>query len=165
MKVIRQLDDALARVEKGVIVFCFWLLVGLVVFNILSRHLFHLPSHQVFEIGPRLVLWLALFGATLALRRQRHIRLELIMRHLSRRIRFWAAVVVNLFGAAVMGLLLVTSLAFVQNEVDMFGGWGWLAVVFPVFFSLATLRYLMAAVYPFGSAPAAETAHQHSHTR
>jgi C4-dicarboxylate transporter, DctQ subunit len=157
MRIIRQLDDALAQFEKGVIIFCFWLLVGLVVFNILSRHLFHLPSHQIFEIGPRLVLWLALFGATLALKQQRHIRLELVMRHFNRRIRSWAAVVVNLFGAAVMGLLLVTSFAFVQNEVDMFGRWGWLAVVFPVFFNLATMRYLVAVVIPWDAAPSAET--------
>ena len=138
--------------------------MGLVVFNILSRHLFHLPSHQIFEIGPRLVLWLALFGATLALKQQRHIRLELVMRHLNRNIRSWAAVVVNLFGATVMGLLLVTSLTFVQNEVAMFGRWGWLSVVFPFFFSLATLRYLMAVVYLFGSAPVAETDRRTFHT-
>ncbi len=157
IKAIIRVDDALALFEKSLIVLCFSLLVFFIFFNILSRNFFHLPSHKIFEAGPNLVLWIALLGASLALKRQRHIRLELILRYCSGRIRLWAAVVVNLFGALVMGILLVTSFQFVGNEITMFGNWGRLSIIFPFFFCLAAFRYLAALLYRFASPPTAET--------
>jgi C4-dicarboxylate transporter DctQ subunit len=154
IKTIIRLDDALGFIEKCVIILCFSLLVFFVIFNILSRNFFHLPSHQIFEAGPHLVLWLALLGASLALKQQRHIRLELILRYCRHRVRLWAAVAVNLFGAAVMGILLVTSVEFVKNEIAMFGDWGWLSVIFPIFFSVTAFRYLTGIVYRFAGTPA-----------
>ena len=157
IKTIQRLDDALALIEKSVIVLCFSLLVFFIVFNILSRNIFHLPSHKIFEASPNLVLWLALLGASLALKQQRHIRLELVLRYCSKRIRLWAAVAVSLFGASVMGILLVTSFEFVQNETAMFGAWGRLAVIFPIFFSVAAFRYLTGLLYRFTSSPTVDT--------
>jgi TRAP-type C4-dicarboxylate transport system permease small subunit len=157
IKAIKRLDDALALFEKSVIVICFSLLVFFIVFNILSRNLFHLPSHQLFEAGPRLVLWLALLGASLALKQQRHIRLELVLRYCSNRIRAWAAVAANLFGALVMGTLLVTSFEFVKNEIAMFGDWGRLSIIFPFFFSVAAFRYLAALLVRSACTPSKET--------
>ena len=165
IKAIKCVDDALALFEKSVIVLCFSLLVFFILFNILSRNLFHLPSHNIFEAGPNLVLWLALLGASLALKRQRHIRLELVLRYCSDRVRLWAAVAVNLFGALVMGILLVTSFEFVKNEVAMFGDWGRLSMIFPFFFSVAAFRYLAAPLYRLGSSAAAETTRRTKPTR
>lgn len=155
IKNIKRLDDALALIEKCVIIICFSLLVFLIIFNIFSRNLFHLPSHRVFEAGPNIVLWLALLGASLALKQQRHIRLELVLRYCSDRVRLWAAVAVHLFGAAVMGILLVISVDFVKNEIAMFGGWGGLSVIFPLFFSAAGFRYLAGMLYRIADTPPA----------
>lgn len=165
MKAIQRLDDVLAHIEKSAIVLCFAMLVFFIVFNILSRNIFHLSSHKIFEAGPNLVLWLALLGASLALKQQRHIRLELVLRYCTKRIRLWAAVVVNLFGAAVMGILLVTSCAFLQNEIAMFGAWGWLAVIFPIFFSVTVFRYLAGLLYRFRSSPRVDTTQPAKPTR
>lgn len=158
IKIIKRFDDTLALIEKWVIVLCFSLLVFFVVFNILSRNFFHLPSHKIFEAGPHLVLWLALLGASLALKEQRHIRLELVLRYCNNRIRRWTATAVNLFGALVMGILLVSSVEFVDNEMAMFGDWGLLSIIFPVFFSMAAFRYLTGLLYRFANPPAKETA-------
>ena len=141
IKVIKRLDDELARLEKGAIIICFSMLIFMIVFNILSRHLQHLPSHQFFEAAPHLVLWLALMGASLALKQQRHIRLELILRYCSDRMRWWAAVVVNLFGVLIMAILLLSAVVFVQNEIAMFGRWGLMSLIFPFFFGVAAFRY------------------------
>uniref|UniRef100_UPI003568278E TRAP transporter small permease subunit n=1 Tax=Desulfosarcina sp. TaxID=2027861 RepID=UPI003568278E len=140
-------------------------LVFFVIFNILSRNFLHIPSHKFFEAGPNLVLWLALLGASLALKGQRHNRLELFLRYCSGRIRWWAAVAVNLFGALVMGILLITSFEFVNNEIAMFGDWGWLAMIFPFFFSVAGFRYLAALLYRLASTPTAEAAQRAKPTR
>ena len=164
IKSIQRIDDALALIEKSLIVICFSLLVFLIVFNILSRNIFHLPSHAIFAAGPNLVLWLALLGASLALKQQRHIRVELVLRYCSDRIRLWAAVAVSLFGALVMTTLLVTSVEFVNNEIEMFGASGRLAIIFPIFFSVAAFRYLTGLLYRFASRPTIDTAQPPSPT-
>jgi len=159
-RLIQRLDDALARIEKCVIVLCFALLVAAVLFSILSRNLFHLPSHRIFESAPNLVLWMALLGASLALKQHRHIRLELVLRYGSETVRKWSGRVVNLFGATVMAGLLITSIAFVRNEIAMFGGWGWLAVIFPIFFGSTAFRYLAALMISPDSPPTSDSAAQ-----
>jgi C4-dicarboxylate transporter, DctQ subunit len=165
MNIIKRVDDALALFEKGVIVICFSLLVFFIVFNILSRNIFHLPSHQIFEAGPNLVLWLAMLGASLALKQQRHIRLELMLRYCSNRMQLRAAVAVNLFGALVMGILLVASFEFVNNEIAMFGSWGRLSIIFPFFFSVAVFRYLTGALYRFMGGSKTKTTQRAEPTR
>ena len=144
---------------------CFALLVFFIVFSILSRNIFHLPSHQIVEAGPSLVLWLALLGASLAMKRQRHVRLELVLRHCSRRIRRWAAVAVNLFGALVMGILLAASFEFVNNEIAMFGSWGRLSIIFPFFFSVGAFRYLTGMLHQFVDASTVHTTQRAKSTR
>ena len=150
---IQQLDGTLAVIEKSAVIICYTLLVAFVLFSILSRNFLHLPSHRIFESAPGLVLWLALLGASLALRQQRHIRLELVLRYCSTRLRRRVARLVNLFGAVVMGALLITSFEFVRNEVAMFGGWGRMAVIFPIFFASTGFRYLTFALFPNAIAP------------
>jgi len=153
IRFIHRLDDILALIEKSAVVICFALLVSFVLFSILSRNFFHLPSHRIFESAPNLVLWMALLGASLALRQQRHIRLELVLRFCSVRFKRWANRGVNLFGALVMGALLLTSFEFVRNEIAMFGSWGRLAVIFPIFFGSTGFRYLAAALFPAAASP------------
>jgi TRAP-type C4-dicarboxylate transport system permease small subunit len=146
--ILNRLDNILARIEKGVILLVFILLVAMVLFTIVSRNLLHIPTHAFFETAPALVLWLALIGASLAMKARRHIRLEVLIRHLSPPLQRAAGIVVNLFGTVVMGLLLVTAVDFVGNEIAIFGARGWLSLIFPIFFGLAGLRYLMGIVAP-----------------
>ncbi len=148
MKVIQRMDHVLAVIESGVIIVGFTLLVLLIVINIMSRNIFHFPSHVFFEAVPHLVLWLAMMGASLGLQQRRHIRLELVLRHCGEPVRKWAALTVNLFGLAVMAILLVVAIAFVKNEISMFGDMGRWAVIFPVFFGLAAFRYLAGILVP-----------------
>jgi TRAP-type C4-dicarboxylate transport system permease small subunit len=154
---IQRLDDTLAWIEKCVIVVCFTMLVGFVLIGILSRNLIHLPSSRLFESAPSLVLWMALLGASLALKQRRHIRLELVLRYCSETTRQWAGRVVSLFGALVMAGLLIASIEFVRNEIAMFGGWGWLAMIFPIFFGSTAFRYLASLLVPPESGPAGDS--------
>ena len=158
MKFIKRLDDALALIESAVVMVSFTLLVLLIVIDILSRNIFHFAAHGFFEAGPHLVLWLALMGASLGLKRQRHIRLELVLRHCSQSIRKSAAVVVGIFGAAVMTILFLASLKFVGNEIAMFGSTGRWSLIFPIFFGLAAFRYLVSPMVAVGGKRVAEIA-------
>ncbi len=141
MKLIQRIDDGLATVEKCLAVVLYAMLILMIGFNILSRNLFNYASRQVLEMLPVLVLWLALIGSTLAIKQQRHIKIELLLRVCSRRIRFMAHIATCLFCMVVMGILLWVSLDFIKNEVDMFGPWGLVSIIFPLFFSISFFRY------------------------
>ena len=85
-------------------------------------------------------------GSTLALKYHRHIKLEILLRFCTERIRFIANIAASAFGMGVMGILAWASLEFVKNEVGIFGPWGWVSVIFPIFFSVSFFRYFVRIV-------------------
>ena len=141
MKLIQKVDDGLAIVEKYLVVVLYAMLILMIGFNILARNLFNYAPQKALEMLPVLVLWLALIGSTLAIKQQRHIKIELLLRFCSRRIRCMAHIATCIFGMAVMGILLWVSLNFIKNEVDIFGPWGWASIIFPIFFLISFFRY------------------------
>jgi TRAP-type C4-dicarboxylate transport system permease small subunit len=143
LRLLSRLDDALARCEQALACLLFFGLTLITFGTIVARNLFGESSQRLLELAPAGVLWIALVGASLALRQGRHIRLELFLRFAPETLRNWARIAVGLFGASVMGVLLAASFGFVQNEVALFGARGWIAVVFPFFFAVAAFRYLL----------------------
>ena len=147
-----KLDDTLALVEKALLVFLFSSLILLISFNIISRNLFNYSFQRVLEAAPGTVMWLALIGSTLALKQGRHIKLEIALRYLGRRARSFARILSGLVGLSIMGVLFTASIEFVKNEIQIFGLIGWISVVFPLFFMLASFRYALQVVSPSRSA-------------
>ena len=110
-------------------------IILMIAFNIVARNLLNVSYQVILEISPALVLWLALLGSTLALKYQRHIRLELFIRFLSPPLRRAARCAASVFGTVVMGILFVASFSFLENETVMFGYRGWVAIILPIFFA------------------------------
>ena len=148
MFILRKIDSGLAVVEKIIAVVLFFALVASIGVNIVARNMFHTSFQFLLEIGPALVLWLALIGSTLALRENRHINIELLLRFCPPRLTVLAGRLCALFGMGVMALLGYAALEFVTNEVAIFGARGWLAVVFPAFFAIAFFRFFTQVVMP-----------------
>ena len=143
MKILKKIDDQVEIVEKVMIVLLFAGLVGLVCFNILSRNLFQISFQKIPEVTPTLVLWLALAGSTLALKKNRHIRLALLMRYCRPSLRRAAGIAVSLFGMLLTGVLFYAAVLFVGNELALFGPSGWPVVIFPLFFGVSFFRFLV----------------------
>jgi TRAP-type C4-dicarboxylate transport system permease small subunit len=121
--------------------------------NIFARNFFGVSYQKILEVGPNIVLWLTLTGATLALKKQRHIKLEILLRYAGRRTRRLARLLGSLFGTIVMGFLFAASLTFLKNEMAIFGLQGVSAVVFPLFFALTFFRYLLSGLTAVRSTP------------
>ena len=148
MNALEKIDKALAVAERALIIVTFSLLILLVSVNIVLRNLFGISYQAVLEVAPALVMWLALLGATLALKSDGHIKLELFLRYFPIRVRTGARRASSLFGLIVSGGLGIASVTFVVNEIDMFGSWGYVAIIFPVFFSILTFRFLKRIIIP-----------------
>jgi TRAP-type C4-dicarboxylate transport system permease small subunit len=148
MLILQKIDSGLAAAEKIIVVALFFALVASIAINIVARNFFQVSFQYLLEIGPSLVLWLALIGSTLALRENRHIRIELVLRYCPPRLTALAGRLCGVFGMLVMALLGYGSLEFVTNEVAIFGAKGWLSVIFPVFFLIAFFRFFTQALAP-----------------
>ena len=144
-----KLDDRLELAEKALLVILFSTLILLICFNIITRNLFNFSFQAILEAAPGTVLWLALLGSSLALKKNRHIRLELVPRYLGPGARRLARILCGLIGLSIMGVLFVASIVFVKNEIQIFGPVGWVSVGFPLFFALAAFRYALQAVNAF----------------
>jgi TRAP-type C4-dicarboxylate transport system permease small subunit len=146
MRSLTKIDDTLEIIEQAVVIFLFSALVLMITINIFARNLFGVSYQKILEISPGIVLWLALIGATLALKKQRHIKLEILLRYAGHRTRRLARLLGSLFGMLVMGFLFAASLTFVKNEMAIFGLQGGSAVVFPLFFALSFFRCLLSGL-------------------
>ena len=155
-KWILKIDSGLEKIERGVAVGLFSLLIGLICINILTRNVFHWTSHALLELAPTVVLWLALVGATLALKYQRHIKIELLLRFLPPPLQRMATLLTRLFAMGICALLAWASVTFVYNEVILLGNKGWLAVCFPLFFSIAFFRFGLDLLRQWGPAESEE---------
>lgn len=151
-KWIDKIDNGLEKLERALAVGLFCLLIGLICVNIFSRNILHRVSHQMIEFTPTIVLWLALVGATLALKHQKHIKIELLLRFMSHRGRRAATVLTSLFAMGICGVLAIAAVPFVRNEIVIFGARGWAAVCFPLFFAAAFFRFGLRLLHVFGAA-------------
>lgn len=151
MKYFRKIDLMLAVFEKAMVVFLFFTLILLVVSNIITRNVFHTSFQEILEISPTLILWLALFGASLVLKDKRHIKIEIFLRFLSLRARFYANFASSIFGMMVMGILFYASLDFVRNEIELFGWQGGATLIFPWFFCISFFRFFIQLFNPYRS--------------
>jgi TRAP-type C4-dicarboxylate transport system permease small subunit len=94
------------------------------------------------------VLWLALLGALAASRDDRHIAMGALTQWLPGRYKVIAAVISNLFAAAVAGMLAYVAFLFVRDSRS-FGdtllgnlpAW-WFQAIMPVAFGLIAYRYV-----------------------
>ncbi|MBA3030803.1 MAG: TRAP transporter small permease subunit [Desulfobacteraceae bacterium] len=145
MKTLARFDQILERLEKKAIVFIFSLLVLMILFNVLTRNIFQISFQAIFEFSPAFVLWLALLGSSLALKSNRHIKIEVWLRFLSHRFRYFARVITSVFGMVITGLLFYASLEFVANEISIFQWKGMFTLVFPWFFLAAFFRFFLKA--------------------
>jgi TRAP-type C4-dicarboxylate transport system permease small subunit len=140
-KWIAKLDRGLERIERIAAVGLYTLLIGLICINILARNILHWTSDALLELSPTVVLWLCLVGAGLALKYHRHIKIELLLRFLPPTGRRLATGLTRLFAMVICGSLAWASVIFVCSEITLRGQRGWLAVCFPLFFSVACFRF------------------------
>lgn len=111
MIILKNLDAFLAVV-------CLCVMVGVVLFQILARNLFHTGMEGADVLVRHLVLWVVFLGASVATREDRHIHIDLLPRFLSPKLKQLSGVLVALFSISVAGVLSYASFYFVMMEKD-----------------------------------------------
>ena len=113
---IRKLGSSYERLEEVVLVLLVVLMVSLGFLQILFRNLISVGIVWIDPIVRHLVLWIALLGASVATRENRHISIDLLSGRVSSAHYSRIQGAVQIFSAVVCLLLVHPAIRFVQND-------------------------------------------------
>ena len=90
--------------------------VSLLVFgNVVSRYGFSYTPIWSEELSRFLVVWSIFIGVAIGVRKNQHIGVDAIIRFLPHKLKLASEVLLNLIGIVVIGILVYTSLEFIQH--------------------------------------------------
>lgn len=150
LQALRQFNEALSRALKLLLVVVFLVLVIDVIWGVGSRYLFGAQASWSEELARLLMVWLALLGAALAAREDRHLGLDVIVRtwpeDTQRLGRLFVACLIILFAGGIMawggGQLVEQRFASGQTLPALGIARGWFYLALPVSGALITLFML-----------------------
>ena len=149
---LKRLQRAVLAIEDGLLTTALAATLLLAIGQILLRNIWHTgiswadPSLRV------LILWIALLGAMAATRDGNHIKMDIMSRYLSPRLRSISGRVTDLFAMSVCTLMAWHSARFVQFEFEdgslLFASvpaWA-CELILPLGFGIMALRFLFASL-------------------
>ena len=149
---LERLDRIGRAIENTALVTLLSSMMILAVGQIVLRQVFSTGIMWADELVRIIVLWLAMFGAVAAARDNRHIRIDALSHLLPESAIRYLRIIVDLFAAAVCGVLAWQAWRFLQLEIEfedtvLIDTPAWiLHVVVPVAFLLIGYRFLVGAV-------------------
>lgn len=147
----RRLPIYLYRLEDALLVLILSGMILLATAQIIMRNFFDSGLVWVDPLLRILVLWLALLGAMVAGRMDKHIRMDLLSKVIPKRFSVIAKVVVNLFAAVIAGIVAWHAWRFVQfdylDKVMAFASVpAWIAeLIIPLTFAVIAVRFFILA--------------------
>ena len=113
---LRILGSFYERLERALLIFLVALLVFLGFLQILFRNLISIGIVWIDPLARHLVLWIALLGASIAVREDRHINIDLLAGSLSPALYRRVQGGVQLFSALICLLLVQPAARFLQDD-------------------------------------------------
>ena len=105
-----------------------------------------------------MVIWVGLFGASVATKRSKHISIDIISHFVPERFQPWLHTLINFFSAGVCIALTYAAILFVRDEA-LYGGRGildipswYLNLAYPLAFGIIGLRFLILSCKDLGKA-------------
>ena len=155
MRLVRFLDNLIARIEGGMLLVLLSLMVTLSFFQVLLRNFFALGLPWGEILLRHMVLWVGFLGASLAAKKRRHLNIEVLSRFMPAGLRPMINILIFLFTIIVCLALFWASLLLVISEREMggklFGNFPtWVfQLILPIAFALIGLHYLLRTVGRF----------------
>jgi len=93
--------------------------VSLLVFgNVVSRYGFNYTPIWSEELSRFLVVWSIFIGVAIGVRKNQHIGVDALIRFLPHKLLLVSEVLLNLIGVVVIGILVYTSIEFIQQTME-----------------------------------------------
>ena len=149
---LRMVGSLYERLEEVLLVFLAVLMVSLGFLQILFRNLISIGIVWVDPLVRHLVLWVALLGASIATRENRHISIDVLSTYLSPALRQRVQGGLQLFSALICLLLVHPAIRFLQDDYQpgKFLALGiplWLSqTIMPVIMAVLGVRFLVQGI-------------------
>lgn len=150
IEMLRRLERWLVFAESTLAGLSLLTILGLSLAEIVGRNVLHQGVPGADTAMRHLVLWVAFFGAVLAVADNRHVKIDVATAWLPKGLLAWLARPFDVFSALVCGLLGMAGLSFWREE------WTtsppderWVAIliiILPVGFALISLHFLLRAL-------------------
>jgi len=149
MKFLFWIDRRLSTIENALLIILLAAMVSLGFLQVLLRNFFNTGIQGADEFLRHLVLVVAFFGASQAARSEKHIKIDILSRHLNKFRNNIVAVIINLFSMAVTLFLAVVAWKFIMiergsGETAVFGIKIWVyQIIIPLGFTLIGFRFFL----------------------
>jgi TRAP-type C4-dicarboxylate transport system permease small subunit len=156
-QLLERLDKAGIALETIMLVSMLTAMMLVAVSQILLREVFGTGLAWGDELVRLMVLWLALVGSIAACRENRHIRIDALSHVLPDVAVNIIRVLVDVFAAAVCGIIAVQAWRYLQIEIEyddmvLVSTPAWIAhVIVPAAFALMSYRFLITALTQVGN--------------
>ena len=153
LKFIRKIDLGVAWAESVAVVSILGFMALLAFFQVFCRNFFSFGFAWGDEVLRHLVVWVGLMGASLGIREDRSIRIDVINRLFPPRINKYSEAILNLVGAIIAVFLIIASVKFLQMEREyneVFSSlrvpvWKVL-VIYPIAFGVISIRFVLNGI-------------------
>ncbi len=115
---MNKLIKLLEWIENSLAVFSMAAVSLLVFGNVISRYGFNYTPIWSEELSRFLVVWSIFIGVSIGVRKNQHIGVDALIRFLPHRLLLASEVFLNLIGVIVIGILIYTSLVFIQQTME-----------------------------------------------
>ena len=155
-RLLSQLEKAGTALETVMLVSMLTSMMLVAVGQIIMREGFGTGFGWADELVRLMVLWLALVGSIAACRENRHIRIDALSHVLPDTLVNMIRVLVDLFAAAVCGIIAFQAWRYLQIEIEyedtvLVNTPAWIAhAIMPVAFALISYRFLLSALTQAG---------------
>lgn len=139
-------------IEEAFLVLLMSTLILVACGQILLRYFFEVTLFWADPLIRHMVLWCGFLGALIAVRTEKHIRIDAILRLLPTRQRLYLDRISNFISACICGLLSWISVRFIMDEFNFatrtfFDLPTWkLQLIFPITFICMCIRFLIRTV-------------------
>lgn len=122
MGVAKRVSDFIDRISTLTGIFSAFLMGAIafiVSYEVLMRFVFRHPTGWTIEFVPFLILWGGFIGASLTLKEDRHIRVDLLIRHLSPKSQTIMHVITGVIGLVFCSVLFAEGVKMVIQTKDL----------------------------------------------
>jgi TRAP-type C4-dicarboxylate transport system permease small subunit len=152
MQILKKINDYISAAEEWFLVFIILFMVILAFLQVLLRNIMGEGILWGDPLLRHLVLWVGFIGASLATRSEKHINMDVFGRLLSKRLRLFVQIIINLFAVGVTYVLTNAAFNFVMEEKE-FGDtlfadipvW-YFQIIIPFGFFLMMLRFAVITI-------------------
>jgi C4-dicarboxylate transporter, DctQ subunit len=119
LRKVSQFIDAISTVTGIFSAFLMGAIAFVVSFEVVMRYVFRNPTGWTIEFVPFMILWAGFIGGAITLKENRHIRVDLLIRHLSPKSQTIMGVITGAIGLLFCSVLFIEGVKMVIQTKEM----------------------------------------------